>query len=731
MALLVALALVGFPPDATASEAPPEKLKLQHVVPAETLVFLQCAGMEQFKNDSKSLDLVRLWLDPEVRAFLADSEKMLSEQFKHQGKVNFPVREVWNLLKGDMALACTTRFTIFEEGAAPSMALGVNMDGNKEAFFGTLNHFLDMATEEIGLKQGHMDYRGQKIRYIGLPHKRMTVCYTTLDDLFVATFNRYFMQEILDCHLDQKAVLADEPAFDRCRSRVGGKAVDVMAFVNLKPLFEMVRFITPYEVEECVDLLGLDGVDALCLATNLEGGGARDSLFIDCPGEKKGLLKALSPHPVSKQNLAQVPPDALLFLGFAFDPEQIMKELDHFVNKLLPEFYPEFRSQLTQVKRETGFDLEQEVLGPLGSEVSFFVSLPRSGVMSVIPDMVLSLSLDSEEGFNQFMEKLLHMLPSEVRVVESSYEELTLRHIQPREPGIPFSPAFLVKGGRLLVASTPMTMKKYLKWLDKGEPGLAGTELFKNAMEGVPQSASLLSYVDLRRCLEMGYTTASPFIPSLLAEAELPLDAGQLPMGETLSEYISNSVSYLVCDEDGILLSSRSPLGIGAVLSILASTLDYLVENDLIQGIIEKRAVHGSRHSDREDALKTARKLMENGQYEQSAKLYSAWAKAHPGHPSMATALVNRGYCRMVLKKYPEAIADYQNLAELDESSRALAYYNITCAYSMTQETEKALAYLEKSVNAGWRDVKHMTQDSDLDPIRNHPKFKKLVAGLK
>lgn len=53
--------------------------------------------------------------------------------------------------------------------------------------------------------------------------------------------------------------------------------------------------------------------------------------------------------------------------------------------------------------------------------------------------------------------------------------------------------------------------------------------------------------------------------------------------------------------------------------------------------------------------------------------------------------------------------------------------YNLACLYALQHLTEKALEFLDRAFQNGYRDVEHMQQDSDLDFIRDHPRFQELV----
>jgi TolB-like protein/Tfp pilus assembly protein PilF/tRNA A-37 threonylcarbamoyl transferase component Bud32 len=60
----------------------------------------------------------------------------------------------------------------------------------------------------------------------------------------------------------------------------------------------------------------------------------------------------------------------------------------------------------------------------------------------------------------------------------------------------------------------------------------------------------------------------------------------------------------------------------------------------------------------------------------------------------------------------------------------ALVLYNLCCLYSLAGEVTSALDALEKSYEAGLADPEWMRQDSDLDNIRHHPRYKELVKRM-
>lgn len=78
------------------------------------------------------------------------------------------------------------------------------------------------------------------------------------------------------------------------------------------------------------------------------------------------------------------------------------------------------------------------------------------------------------------------------------------------------------------------------------------------------------------------------------------------------------------------------------------------------------------------------------------------------------------------LGRKDEAIAFTQKVLEKDSSASSL--YSAACIYSLVDEKETAIEYLEKALKAGFRDYDQLMIDTDLDNIRGEEGYKKLVA---
>lgn len=88
----------------------------------------------------------------------------------------------------------------------------------------------------------------------------------------------------------------------------------------------------------------------------------------------------------------------------------------------------------------------------------------------------------------------------------------------------------------------------------------------------------------------------------------------------------------------------------------------------------------------------------------------------------------NRGYQMHSSDRYPEAIEAFKRAADLGYR-KATAMYNIACGYSLLNDKDNALVWLQRALDNGFDGFNLLRNDSDLDPLRTDTRFKKIAAG--
>jgi hypothetical protein len=126
-------------------------------------------------------------------------------------------------------------------------------------------------------------------------------------------------------------------------------------------------------------------------------------------------------------------------------------------------------------------------------------------------------------------------------------------------------------------------------------------------------------------------------------------------------------------------------------------------------------------------------------------------AKLGPDHPDTLTNRLGVASCLVQLGRGAEAAADCRRAAETWEklgASDARSLYNAACFRAVTAATlsaadpspagakpaeadaDRAIAWLERAVAAGYGDAASMAVDHDLDALRHRADFKALLVRM-
>jgi tetratricopeptide (TPR) repeat protein len=75
--------------------------------------------------------------------------------------------------------------------------------------------------------------------------------------------------------------------------------------------------------------------------------------------------------------------------------------------------------------------------------------------------------------------------------------------------------------------------------------------------------------------------------------------------------------------------------------------------------------------------------------------------------------------------RFAEGLKVDERLARLEPQS-ALVFYNLACSYSLTEQFDRAVLALEKSLQLGYRDFDWLAKDPDLRKLRQQPIYRDL-----
>lgn len=90
------------------------------------------------------------------------------------------------------------------------------------------------------------------------------------------------------------------------------------------------------------------------------------------------------------------------------------------------------------------------------------------------------------------------------------------------------------------------------------------------------------------------------------------------------------------------------------------------------------------------------------------------------------------GYHHQQLDRYDAAEDAYRTIiaAASNVRSKRWAHYNLACIRAIQGRNDEAIEELTRAVAVGFNDVRWAARDGDLEPLRDDPRFQRLLAGL-
>ena len=97
-----------------------------------------------------------------------------------------------------------------------------------------------------------------------------------------------------------------------------------------------------------------------------------------------------------------------------------------------------------------------------------------------------------------------------------------------------------------------------------------------------------------------------------------------------------------------------------------------------------------------------------------------------PGHGAVVESL---GCLYTEMGRYQDRLGADREMVRLEPRSPT-AWYNLACSLALTGQADDAFAALEKAIALGYDDAEWMREDEDFAPIRQDPRFARLLGQV-
>lgn len=745
-----ALAL-GFLLPLAAPASAQDGLRLEHIVPGDVFAFVEFAGLDACSEAAAELGLYQLWNEEEVQEFLA---VLIDEYNAMAGQTPAGVQEEWDfakaLLGGRMSVALGELHITWADEAPmphPGGVIALDVTGRREQMIQAFDQFLPPENDAaMGFRRGIEERSGfELIRFDQVENDpKLSLYVTFVENLMLVGVEEELIGRCLDnlVGIGEGDTLAGSGAFQRARSKSQGERL-LELYLNVDALFGRIEGLIPVEVMDLLENLGLADINAVYYTSAVHAGDSFDTLYLDAPGERRGLMSSGGEGGITAETLARVPASAAHFTAMQFNAGHLFDTLWGAFEGFAPaDIVAEASEEMSQAEQMVGFQIRDGLLASLGEELVLYTELPQNGF---IPNVVATMELADEEQFGGILDILLGM--GGVPLREISYRGHQIQVIAADD--LPIAPAFTMHGGHLIVALSPGSLKNVLKGMEEGlGASITSTEGFAETFDGLAwEGAGMVQYIDVPRLAAFGYNAAENLLPGMVDEDDLPVDLYMMPSQETVLTHLNGWADVGYSDADGVVFNSRA-ISIASVLALAARWMDespgcppYLMmaEAQGNYGYAEEAyAVESASASAPTPSVaqRAEERYVPDGVVNPVAAGDPREAELRQQLEQLTSALesspddsglhFNVGLLHGQLSEFEHAIAGYERAMDLGFNP-ATCSYNLACTYSLMEREEESLEWLREAFEQGFERWELVEHDSDLDNVRHAGRFDELV----
>ena len=155
----------------------------------------------------------------------------------------------------------------------------------------------------------------------------------------------------------------------------------------------------------------------------------------------------------------------------------------------------------------------------------------------------------------------------------------------------------------------------------------------------------------------------------------------------------------------------------------------YQLKGEWDKAIMDYSKVIGITPKDASAFSYRANTYKGKGEYERALKDYTTAMEVDPKYSLVHYDL---GNLQAMTGKRAEAILSFEKYLAMqptdDDHMIAWAFYSIACIHALEGRKKEALGFFKQALEKGLRELKHINEDTDLDQLRNEPRFIKLMA---
>ncbi|MHC4930609.1 MAG: DUF3352 domain-containing protein [Planctomycetota bacterium] len=533
-------------------------------LPDSTIFYLSIENLERTKERYNASPLHGLWNDPAMQVFLEKPLKRWSEWMEEVKKEDgISPEEVFSVVSGQVVFAITELRSDAPDGEDVGFLALVDVSGNQEK----VKELIGKAEETL-LKDDKFRRMEEEFQGITLVHyasaddeeeakkQERPDCWFLDGDTFAIGQAVQDLKKIVALRGDSEAsTLADSESYRKVRARVGARS-EAFAYLGVK---ELMKALAEKEGEAEGEtlrmvsaILGLEVIEAVGVQASLESGGVQMNAFIPLSGDKEGILKFFDAPNSALAPPSFVPEDVVSASTVVVDWPEIIEEARRVANRIQPGAAQQVDMVLQQMKGQMGIDIEKDLFGSLGKELTILMKEPSAQAEGMpmmgppMPRLLMAFEVKDKAKLENVLNVLLMMAAQfGVPAQDEEYLGVKIKVIQ-----TPMAQAGLaILPDRFLFATNVEDVKDVVRRYGKEVPGLVESADFARAMANLPESRIMVGFSREAKALRGNLMTA--FFAGIPGGRQA-IDLEKFPKAEVLEKYIDVGSSAVSNEEGGI-----------------------------------------------------------------------------------------------------------------------------------------------------------------------------------
>ena len=202
--------------------------------------------------------------------------------------------------------------------------------------------------------------------------------------------------------------LATTAAYQAVLEKLSPEA-DVLAFGNIAQVIALAQkhAADPNggqdpQLPQTLDALGLTGLGGVGLSVTIGPDFETVRAFAQTVGERKGIVKILTPAPGELHSGAEAPADAVTFMSVRFDPAGIFEEIQKILAVMSPQALAVLNAQMDAMSKQLGqpFDLRNDVLSVFGPRLAAYSRYEQPAQPDAKQQVIFMVDIVNKAAFN-------------------------------------------------------------------------------------------------------------------------------------------------------------------------------------------------------------------------------------------------------------------------------------------------------------------------------------------